>query len=244
MVRLWLDLQYMVTDEATITFLLTPWWKLSCPVKALATFIIATEPHSGWGVRLYLFTATSHGIMRTGWYTVDIPTGWGTFGRALKTEQNMTWTWNDAVNPQCRGIVSGMRLTWAWWRPRRGNPHSWGGCCPSWMCLSPWRPASWPGAGCTPGWSGPDECRVVRLARRSVAPMSQKTGDSGCSPSERGLRRGGGRGTRYKLICVSLLKVLGVISALQNTELFLVWPLLSFLGVLADIKRSKLPQEE
>lgn len=102
----------------------------------------------------------------------------------------MTWTWNGAVSPQCRGTVSGMRLTWAWRWPQTGNPHSWCECCPSWPCPSPWTPASWLGAGCTPGWSGPAGCRVVCLACWSAAPASQKTGDSGCSPSELGLRRG------------------------------------------------------
>lgn len=101
----------------------------------------------------------------------------------------MSWTWNDTMDPQCSGSVSGKRLTWAWWRPRTGSPHSWGGCCPSCPCLSPWTLASWTGAECTPGWSGPVGCRVVRLAWRSGAPSSPKTGGSDCSPSERGLER-------------------------------------------------------
>ena len=105
------------------------------------------------------------------------------------TEQNGTWTWNDDVNSteqwDCRW------LTWAWWWPRRWNPRSWVGRCPSWSCPSPWRPASCSAAGCTPGWSGPAGCQVVSPAGWSAAPASQKTGDWGCSPSERGLRRGG-----------------------------------------------------
>lgn len=150
------------------------WWSYPEPLRS---------PLKVHGVRLCLFTATSHGIMCTCWYPVCKQTG----GSTLKTEQNMTWTWNDSVQPQCRGIVSGMRLTWAWWWHKKGTLHSWGGRCPSWLCLSPWRPASCSGVGCTPGWSGPAGCHAARLARCSDAPTAQKTGDSGCSPSVQGL---------------------------------------------------------
>lgn len=86
--------------------------------------------------------------------------------------------------------VPGVALTWAWWRLQTGNPRSWCGCCRSSWCPSLGRTASWTAAACKPEWSGPAACRDVRLARRSAAPASGKTGGSGCSPSERELRTG------------------------------------------------------
>lgn len=81
-------------------------------------------------------------------------------------------------------------LTWAWWWLQTGNPRSWRGCCQSWQCLSLWRTASWTAAACKPEWSGPAAYRDGRLGRWSAAPASEKTGGSGCSPSERELRTG------------------------------------------------------
>lgn len=86
--------------------------------------------------------------------------------------------------------VHGVTLTWAWWWLQTGNPRSWRGCCQSSQCPSLWRTASWTAAACKPEWSGPAASRDVRLGRWSAEPASEKTGGSGCSPSERELRTG------------------------------------------------------
>lgn len=86
--------------------------------------------------------------------------------------------------------VHGVTLTWAWWWLQIENPHSWRGCCQSSQCPSLWRTASWTAAACKSGWSGRAATRDVHLGRWSAAPASEKTGGSGCSPSERELSTG------------------------------------------------------